>query len=113
MYVTKGSARIQVVGNHGKSVFDEEVKEGQLLIVPQNFVVVKKASDRGFEWITFKTNDNAMNSQLAGRLSAIRAMPNEVLMNSYGISRDEARNLKYGREESTLLSPGSRSGGYA
>ncbi|KAI3469779.1 hypothetical protein Pfo_026442 [Paulownia fortunei] len=113
MYVTRGSARIQVVGNQGKSMFDEEVKKGQLLIVPQNFVVVKKASDEGFEWITFKTNDNAMNSQLAGRLSAIRAMPEEVLMNSYGISREDARNLKYSREEATLFSPGSRSGGYA
>ncbi|XP_047952105.1 11S globulin seed storage protein Ana o 2.0101-like [Salvia hispanica] len=108
LYVTKGSARIQVVGTQGRSVFDGEVKEGQLLVVPQNFVVVKKASQNGFEWITFKTNDNAMNAQLAGRLSAIRAMPNEVLMNAFGISRDEAKSLKFGREESTLFSPSQR-----
>lgn len=94
-------------------MFDEQVKEGQLLIVPQNFVVLKKASEQGFEYITFKTNDNAMHGQLAGRLSAIRAMPNEVLMNSFGISRDEAMSLKFGREESTVFSPSHRSGGYA
>ncbi|KAL9161848.1 hypothetical protein ABFS82_07G048300 [Erythranthe guttata] len=112
MYVTKGSARIQVVGNQGKSVFDDEVNKGQLLIIPQNFVVVKRATgDEGFEWIAFKTNDNAMNSQLAGRLSALRGMPEEVLMNSYGISRKDAKNLKYNRDEATLFSPGSRSGG--
>lgn len=110
LYVTRGSARIQVVGTHGKSVFDEQVNEGQLLVVPQNFVAIKRASEQGFEYIAFKTNDNAMTTQLAGRLSALRAMPNEVLMNSFGISREEARNLKYGREESTLLSPGLRSG---
>ncbi|XP_057804824.1 11S globulin seed storage protein 1-like [Salvia miltiorrhiza] len=108
MYVTRGSARVQVVGTQGRSVFDGEVSEGQLLIVPQNFVVVKKASQEGFEWIAFKTNDNAMNAQLAGRLSAIRAMPNEVLMNAFGISRDEAKSLKFGREESTLFSPSQR-----
>ncbi|KAK6161294.1 hypothetical protein DH2020_004675 [Rehmannia glutinosa] len=113
MYVTRGSARIQVVGNQGNSVFNEEVNEGQLLIVPQNFVVVKRASEQGFEYITFKTNDNAMNSQLAGRLSAIRAMPEAVLMNAYGISREDAKNLKYSREEATLFSPGSRSGRHA
>ncbi|KAG8370423.1 hypothetical protein BUALT_Bualt14G0116300 [Buddleja alternifolia] len=110
IYVTKGSARIQVVGNQGKSVFDGEVNEGQLLIVPQNFVALKRASEQGFEWIAFKTNDNAMSSQLAGRLSAIRAMPEEVLMNAYGVSRQDARNLKYSREEATLFSPGSTSG---
>ncbi|KAL1558983.1 13S globulin seed storage protein 1-like [Salvia divinorum] len=108
LYVTKGSARIQVVGTQGRLVFDGEVKEGQLLVVPQNFVVVKKASENGFEWISFKTNDNAKHAQLAGRLSAIRAMPNEVLMNAFGISRDEAKSLKFGREESTLFSPSQR-----
>lgn len=109
MYVTRGSARIQVVGTHGRSVLDEEVQEGQLVIIPQNYVVVKKASQEGFEWITFKTNENAMHGNLAGRLSAIRAMPNEVLMNSFGISRDDARSLKFGRDETTLFSPSHRS----
>ncbi|KAL3812470.1 hypothetical protein ACJIZ3_013738 [Penstemon smallii] len=111
IYVTRGSARVQVVGNQGKSVFNDKVREGQLLIVPQNYVVIKKASDQGFEWVSFKTNDNAMSSQLAGRLSAIRAFPEGVLMNAYDISRQDARNLKYNREEATLFSPGARSKG--
>ncbi|KAL3648774.1 hypothetical protein CASFOL_005177 [Castilleja foliolosa] len=106
-YVTRGSARIQVVGNQGNTVFDDEVREGQLLVVPQNFAVVKKANEQGFEWVAFRTNDNAMIGQLAGRLSAFRDMPEEVVMNSFGVSRKEARNLKYNREETTLLSPGS------
>ncbi|XP_073027780.1 11S globulin seed storage protein Ana o 2.0101-like [Primulina eburnea] len=111
MYVTRGSARIQVVGN-GRRVFDENVNQGQLLVVPQNFVVIKKASNEGFEWITFKTNDNAISNQLAGRLSAIRAMPIDVLTNAYRISRDDATDLKYKREEAILFSPGSRSPEY-
>lgn len=109
IYIIRGSGRIQVVGNAGRSVFDDEVRENQLLIVPQNFAIVKRAGNEGLEYIAFKTNDNAMVNPLAGRLSALRAMPEEVLMNSYQISRQEARSLKYNREELTVFGPGSRS----
>ncbi|KAK2982979.1 hypothetical protein RJ640_013916 [Escallonia rubra] len=109
MYVTRGSGRVQIVGNSGRSVFDGEVSEGQLIVVPQNFAVVKKASEQGLEWVAFRTRDNAMTSPLAGRLSAIRAMPEDVLVNSYGISREDARSLKYNREELKVFGPGSRS----
>lgn len=109
IYITRGSSRIQVVGHSGKLVFDDEVKEGQLIIIPQNFVVVKKAGEQGCEWIAFKTNDNAMISPLAGRLSAFRSMPIEVVMNAYQISREEAQNLKYSREESIVFSSSSSS----
>ncbi|XP_058200598.1 11S globulin seed storage protein 1-like [Rhododendron vialii] len=109
IYILQGSGRLQIVGNSDNSAFDNHVREGQLIVVPQNFAVIKKASDQGLEWISFKTNGNAMTSQLAGRLSAIRNIPEEVLMNSYDISRDEARSLKYNREEVTVFGPGSRS----
>ncbi|GFP86024.1 11s globulin subunit beta [Phtheirospermum japonicum] len=62
-YVIRGSARIQVVGNQGNTVFDDEVREGQLLVVPQNFATVKRANEQGFEWVAFRTNDNAMIGQ--------------------------------------------------
>ncbi|KAK6929775.1 Cupin 1 [Dillenia turbinata] len=109
MYITRGSGRVQVVGPAGQSVFNGQVRERQVLVVPQNFAVMKKAGNQGLEWITFQTNDNAMSSQLAGRLSVLRSMPVEVLMNSYDISRDEARSVKYNREELTVLSPSVRS----
>lgn len=106
MYVTRGTGRIQVACETGRLVFDGQVREGQLLVIPQNFVVVKKADEQeGLQWVAFKTNDNAMISPLAGRISAIRAMPEEVLMNSYGLSRDEVRRLKYGRQELSVFRP--------
>lgn len=80
-----------------------------MIIVPQNFAIVKKAGNEGLEYIAFKTNDQAMSSPLAGRLSAIRAMPEEVLMNSYQISRQEARSLKYNREEASVFAGRSKS----
>lgn len=104
IYITRGNGRIQVVGNRGNSVFNDQVQQGQLIIVPQNFVLIKKAGNEGLEWVAFKTNDNAITSQIAGRISAIRGMPEEVLMNSYQISREEARNLKSNRKESTVFS---------
>ncbi|KAJ4955296.1 hypothetical protein NE237_012079 [Protea cynaroides] len=105
IYVTRGSARVQIVGNRGERVFDEEVREGQIVVVPQNFAVAKRANNEGFEWVSFKTNDNAISSDLAGRTSVLRALPEEVLMNAYQIRREEARRIKYGRDEAVVLSP--------
>ncbi|KAA8539015.1 hypothetical protein F0562_025707 [Nyssa sinensis] len=105
LYVIRGSGRIQIVGNSNRPAFDGQVRQGQLLVVPQNFAVVKQAGEQGLEWISFKTNDLAKISPLAGRTSVIRAMPEEVLMNAYQISRDEARRLKYNRQEVTVFSP--------
>ncbi|KAF8392189.1 hypothetical protein HHK36_022531 [Tetracentron sinense] len=109
IYVTKGNGRIQVVGNYKQAVFDGELRQGQLLIVPQNFAIVKQAGNDGFEWVSFKTNDNAMSSPLTGRFSVIRGMPEEVLVNAYRISRADARNLKYNREEMVVFGPRSES----
>ncbi|KAI3918132.1 hypothetical protein MKX01_041452 [Papaver californicum] len=110
IYVTRGNARVQVVGNAGRQVFNGQLNQGQILVVPQNFAVVKQAGNEGFEWVAFKTNDNAMMSPLVGKTSALRAMPADVLMNAYQISREEANRLKNNRREETLiLTPGLRS----
>ncbi|KAL5719400.1 hypothetical protein ACHQM5_012181 [Ranunculus cassubicifolius] len=105
VYVTRGTARVQIVGNYQQPIFDGELRQGQVLVVPQNFAVVSRASDNGFEWVSFKTNDNAINNALAGRNSAIRALPQEVLMNAFRISSEEARRLKFNREEVELFAP--------
>ncbi|XP_030470034.1 11S globulin seed storage protein 1-like [Syzygium oleosum] len=99
----------RIVDDSANTVFDGWLEEGQLLVVPQNFAVVKKASSEGFKYVSFRTNDNAMISSLAGRLSVIRGLPGKVVMNSYDIPREEARRLKYAREEFAVLSPRSRS----
>ncbi|KAF8038248.1 hypothetical protein BT93_B0946 [Corymbia citriodora subsp. variegata] len=110
IYAIRGSARIQVVSDDGQTVFDQELREGQLVVVPQNFAVVKKAENEEFEWVSFKTNDNAMISPLAGRTSVMRALPDEVIANAYQVSREDAQRIKYGRRETALFSS-SGSGG--
>ncbi|KAI8523048.1 hypothetical protein RHMOL_Rhmol13G0044100 [Rhododendron molle] len=92
LYATRGEARVQVVDQRGRAVFDGRVREGELLVVPQNYVVAKQAGDEGFEFVAFKTHENAMFNTLSGRTSAIRAIPVDVLANAYGMSRDEAED---------------------
>ncbi|XP_044498779.1 legumin B-like [Mangifera indica] len=109
IYVIRGNGRIQIVSDNGESVFDEEIREGQLVVVPQNYAVVKRASSEGLEWVSFKTNELAQISQLAGRFSVLRGLPLDVIANSFDISREDARRLKENRQETTVFSPGSRS----
>ena len=67
IYVVKGRAQVQVVDDFGQTVFQDELQQNQILTVPQNFAMVKRASSsEGFEWVAFKTNDNAQISPLAG-----------------------------------------------
>ncbi|KAJ0882316.1 putative 11-S seed storage protein, plant [Helianthus annuus] len=108
IHVTSGNMRMQIVNNEGQAVFDDMIQEGQLVVVPQNFAVVKQAQEQGCRWISFRTNDNAMMSTLAGRTSAIKAMPVSVIMNAYQMSPEQARSLKNNRMETMMFSPRSR-----
>ncbi|XP_024981846.1 legumin A-like [Cynara cardunculus var. scolymus] len=113
IYVTSGNMRMQVVNNQGQSVFNEQVREGQLVVVPQNFAVAKQAGQEGCKWISFRTNDNAMINTLAGHNSAIRAMPVDVIANSYQMSKEQASNLKFNRKETVMFNPRSQSWGWS
>ncbi|XP_008235677.1 PREDICTED: legumin J-like [Prunus mume] len=104
VYAVRGNARVQVVNENGDSILDDEVREGQMFLVPQNHAVIAQANNEGFEYISFKTDDNSFTNTLAGRTSVLRALPDEVLQNAFRISRQDARNLKYNRQESRLLS---------
>ncbi|KAL5222886.1 hypothetical protein ABZP36_027599 [Zizania latifolia] len=97
VYITQASARVQVGNNNGKTVFNGELCRGQLLIVPQNHVVLKKAHQEGCSYIAFKTNPNSMVSHIAGKDSIFRALPDDVVANAYRISREEAKRIKHNR----------------
>ncbi|KAL6845196.1 hypothetical protein ACP4OV_024691 [Aristida adscensionis] len=97
VYVTQGRVRVQVVNNRGKTVYDGELRRGQLLIIPQHHVVLKKAQREGCAYIAFKTNPNSMVSHIAGKSSIFRGLPNDVIANAYSISREDAMRLKNNR----------------
>ncbi|KAI8523047.1 hypothetical protein RHMOL_Rhmol13G0044000 [Rhododendron molle] len=109
LYATRGEARMQVVDRRDRAVFDRRVREGELLVVPQNYVVAKQARDEGFEFVAFKTHENDVFNTLSSRTTAIRAIPVDVLANAYGMSRDEVRRLKTNRNGAILLEPRSGS----
>lgn len=109
IYVTRGEGWVQVVDCQGKSVFNGIVQKGQVLVVPQNFVLAKKAGSEGLEYIAFKTKDRANIGTLIGRTSAISGIPAEVLQNAMGLSPQEVSVLKNNRNEGLLLSPASHS----
>ncbi|KAF2286821.1 hypothetical protein GH714_030528 [Hevea brasiliensis] len=113
IYAVRGQALVQVIDENGNAVFNGNVREGQVLTVPQNFAVVKRTERDVFEYVAFKTNDNAMTNDLAGPTSGVRALPVEVIANAYRVSLEDARRLKYGTQETTLTSARPRSGRWA
>ncbi|GKG25147.1 11S globulin seed storage protein G3-like protein, partial [Tanacetum coccineum] len=48
---------------------------------------------------------------LAGRVSAIRSMPVDVVANSYQLSIEDAQRLKFSQQQTVLLTPSSSSQG--
>ncbi|KAF2944661.1 cocosin 1-like [Oryza sativa Japonica Group] len=106
MYVTAGQGRIQVVDHRGRTVFDGELRQQQILLIPQNFAVAVKARQEGFSWVSFKTSHNAIDSQIAGKRSILRALPVDVVAKAYLLSREESRSLKFNRgDEMAVFSP--------
>ncbi|KFK42732.1 hypothetical protein AALP_AA1G032500 [Arabis alpina] len=102
LYVTGGQAMIQIVDDNGQSVFNEQVGQGQVVVIPHGFGVSKTAGETGFEWISFKTNDNAYVNTLSGRTSYIRAVPAAVLKAAYGVTEEEAKKIKFNQQETML-----------
>ena len=92
-----------MVNHLGNKVHDGQLRQGQMLVIPQNFGVLTQARSEGFEYVAFYTNDNAVVSPIVGKNSALKGMPEEVVMNSFRISRDEARRVKLNRGEEMHL----------
>ncbi|QHO45419.1 hypothetical protein HN51_014355 [Arachis hypogaea] len=89
-----GRAHVQVVDSDGNRVYDEELQEGHVLVVPQNFAVAAKAQSENYEYLAFKTDSRPSIANLAGENSIIDNLPEEVVANSYRLPREQARQLK-------------------
>lgn len=108
MYVTRGDARVQVVDNRGRRVFDGSIREGEFIVIPQFYSVVKRAGDQGFDWITFTTSHSPIRSSFVGKDSVLKSMPQEVVMAAYNISCGEAQDLRWNREHEFFILPPRR-----
>jgi len=101
--VTGGSGRVQIVNHQGRTVFDGQLRQRQILLIPQNYAVLKRSYQDQFEYVSFKTNPNAMVSKITGKASTIRALPLDVLRASYRLTIEQARRLKNSRREEVAL----------
>jgi uncharacterized protein YjlB len=108
VYVTRGEAHVQIADDNGNNVFDERVSRGDVFVIPQFYVAMKRAGSNGFEYVAIKTSGQPMKSPLAGYTSVIRAMPIEVITNSFRMSPEEAQQLKYNRGRQSLVLSSSR-----
>ncbi|XP_034690585.1 11S globulin seed storage protein Jug r 4-like [Vitis riparia] len=102
IYAIRGSAKFQIVQNQGRTVFNDVVTAGRVIVVPQNFALMMKAGDSGFEFVAIKTDENGMINTLAGDLSLIRAMPVKAIASAYQISEEQAKELKFNRMEASI-----------
>ncbi|WCJ38332.1 11S globulin seed storage protein 1 [Euphorbia peplus] len=105
MYMVKGEGRIQVANDDGKNVFDDIVKEGQFLIVPEFLVMAEKAKSEMSEYLTFMTDANPISYDVSGRKSVVYGLPLAVVTNAFKISEEEAEKVKYARKEKSLAKP--------
>ncbi|WCJ38342.1 11S globulin seed storage protein 2 [Euphorbia peplus] len=102
VYVVKGEGRIQVADDNGKNVFNDVIKEGQILVVPKFLVMAEKAKSEKFEYVTFKTNANPISYDISGRNAVTYALPLEVVTDGFKITEEEAKKVKFAREETHL-----------
>ncbi|KAL6978677.1 hypothetical protein U1Q18_020342 [Sarracenia purpurea var. burkii] len=103
VYVIRGEGQVQVVDHSGQDVMNDNVSQGDMFVIPQYFAATLKAGRNGVEWLSFKTTGSPRKSPVAGYTSVMRAMPLEVITNSYQVSPGEARNLKYNRGRETFM----------
>ncbi|CAK8571775.1 unnamed protein product [Lathyrus sativus] len=107
LYVIRGEGRVRIVNCQGDAVFDNKVRKGQLVVVPQNFVVAEQAGEEeGLEYVVFKTNDRASVSHVQ---QVFKATPAEVLANTFGLRQRQVTELKRSGNRSPLVHPQSQS----
>ncbi|CAI8602977.1 unnamed protein product [Vicia faba] len=106
LYVIRGEGRVRIVNSQGNPVFDDKVRKGQLVVVPQNFVVAQQAgNEEAFEYVVFKTNDRAAVSHVN---QVFRATPAEVLANVFGLRHSEVAQIKSNGNRGPLVQPQSQ-----
>ena len=103
VYVTRGEGRTQIVSNEGKTVFDENVKRGDVFVIPQNYASIHKTGQNGIEWVSMKTSPAPMRSPIVGHASVFKGMPVGVLSSAFRIDESQAMQLKCNREDQTMI----------
>ncbi|WCJ38351.1 11S globulin seed storage protein 2 [Euphorbia peplus] len=109
VYALRGDMELQMVDDNGNTVMEQRVKEGDMFVIPEFYITLARAGSNGCDYISFKTSSKSMQSPMAGSLSMMRAMPVDVIANSYQVSPSQAMQLKMNRDPQTMVfTPTSR-----
>ncbi|KAK9087632.1 hypothetical protein Syun_030026 [Stephania yunnanensis] len=105
IYGIRGNGRVQIVGDSPTPAYDGQLREGEMILVPQGFTSTTLAGKDGFKWVVFKTNSDPTLLFFSGRTSVMRGLSTGVLMNMYRINKDQVEDLKGNWTESGLYPP--------
>ncbi|EFJ09931.1 hypothetical protein SELMODRAFT_159799 [Selaginella moellendorffii] len=105
MYVERGDGRVQVARDSGEQALDEPVQEGSLVIVPANHPSAKLAGKQGLNYYSIFTNDQPIESYMAGRNSVYRGIPRQVLSSAFQIDEKTQQQLEDARSEDAYIFP--------
>ncbi|KAH6556791.1 hypothetical protein KP509_1Z155400 [Ceratopteris richardii] len=108
IYITQGGGRIQVTSGDGESVFDEDVQEGTVLVIPKFFPSLKLAGENGLEYVCLLSSHSPSIAYLAGRNSVYYGVPMRVLEAAFNVDEGELREL--GRDEEVIFPRSSSAG---
>ncbi|CAM6089674.1 unnamed protein product [Calypogeia fissa] len=104
MYVTKGSARVQVVGSD-KQLLDSEVGEGSAVMIPQFHPTIVKAGRDGMEFILIGNSEKPRLSFLAGKNAVYRNIPVEVLAAGNNVPVEVEQKIRERRQNDLVIFP--------
>ncbi|GLT85526.1 hypothetical protein SLE2022_037150 [Rubroshorea leprosula] len=106
IYVAKGSGKVQIVGLNGNLTLDDEVKTGQLFVVPKFFTVTLSAADEGMECVSIITSPRPIIGELGGQDSVLNINPS-VLQISLDLTSEIANQFRKMMKIGTLIVPPS------
>nr|GMC90652.1 glutelin type-A 3 isoform X1 [Ipomoea batatas] len=104
-YVSRGSARIQIVGLNGQLVLDDKVEAGQLFVVPKFFSASLIADKEGLELVATLTSPEPILGNLAGYGSVWKALSPSILKASLNLSMEDEDIFKAKIAEATIIIP--------
>ncbi|KAK9087630.1 hypothetical protein Syun_030024 [Stephania yunnanensis] len=105
IYGIRGNGRVQIVGNSPTPAYDGQLREGEMILLPQGCTTTTQGGKDGFKWVVFKTNSDPTLLFFSGRTSVMRGLSTGVLMNMYRINKDQVEDLKGNWTESGLYPP--------
>ncbi|CAL0325062.1 unnamed protein product [Lupinus luteus] len=79
IYIARGSGKIEIVGLKGENILNTQVEAGQLIVVPQFYVVAQIAGEEGLESYSIVRTTKPMIEEFGGRGSIWGALSPSVI----------------------------------